>query len=62
MQKSIERLKELTKDVVLLEHAIATLSWDQETYMPPKAIGEKGEQLALLQGILHEKITSSDIG
>jgi len=62
MQKSIEKLKELTKDVVLLEHAIATLSWDQETYMPPKAIGEKGEQLALLQGILHDKITSPEIG
>ncbi|RKX85731.1 MAG: carboxypeptidase M32 [Spirochaetes bacterium] len=62
MQKSIEKLKELTKDVVLLEHAIATLSWDQETYMPSKAIGEKGEQLALLQGIMHEKVTSSEIG
>ncbi|MCK5198690.1 MAG: carboxypeptidase M32, partial [Spirochaetales bacterium] len=62
MEKAIGRLKELTKDVVLLEHAIATLSWDQETYMPLMAIGEKGEQLALLQGILHEKITSTDIG
>jgi carboxypeptidase Taq len=62
MQKSIEKLKELTKDVVLLEHAVATLSWDQETYMPSKAIGEKGEQLALLQGILHEKITSPGVG
>ncbi len=62
MGKAIERLKGLTKDVVLLEHAIATLSWDQETYMPRLAIGEKGEQLALLQGILHEKITSSEIG
>jgi len=62
MEKDIDKLKELTKDIVLLEHAVATLSWDQETYMPPKAIGEKGEQLALLQGILHEKITSPDIG
>ena len=62
MEKVIKRLKELTKDIVLLEHAIATLSWDQETYMPPKAIGEKGEQLALLQGMLHEKITSPEIG
>lgn len=62
MEKIINKLKELTKDVVLLEHAIATLSWDQETYMPQKAIGEKGEQLALLQGMLHEKITSSEIG
>ncbi len=62
MEKDIKKLKELTKDVVLLEHAVATLSWDQETYMPPKAIGEKGEQLALLQGILHEKITSAEIG
>jgi carboxypeptidase Taq len=62
MEKAIIRLKELTKDVVLLEHTIATLSWDQETYMPSKAIGERGEQLALLQGMLHEKITSSKIG
>lgn len=62
MEEVINRLKELTKDIVLLEHAIATLSWDQETYMPPKAIGEKGEQLALLQGMLHERITSSEIG
>lgn len=62
MRKTIMRMKELTKDIVLLEHAIATLSWDQETYMPTAAIGEKGEQLALLQGILHEKITSSEIG
>ncbi len=62
MDKTIEKLKELTKDIVLLEHAIATLSWDQETYMPPKAIGEKGEQLALLQGLLHDKITSPGIG
>jgi len=62
MEITIEKLKELTKDVVLLEHAIATLSWDQETYMPPLAIGERGEQLALLQGLLHEKITSSEIG
>ncbi len=62
MGNPIERLKELTRDVVLLEHVIATLSWDQETYMPVKAIGEKGEQLSLLQGILHEKITSPEIG
>ena len=62
MEEAVERLKELTKDVVLLEHAIATLSWDQQTYMPQEAIGEKGEQLALLQGMLHEKITSPEIG
>ena len=62
MEKILNKLKELTKDDVLLKHAIATLSWHQETYMPQKAIVEKGEQLALLQGMLHEKITSSEIG
>ncbi len=30
--------------------------------MPPRAIGEKGEQLALLQGMLHEKMTSPEVG
>ncbi len=62
MLTTVQKLKKLTKDIVLLEHAIATLSWDQETYMPSLAIGEKGEQLALLQGIMHKKTTSSEIG
>ncbi|MBN2736967.1 MAG: carboxypeptidase M32 [Spirochaetales bacterium] len=49
-------LRQLDKEIVLLAHSMAILGWDQETYMPRKAIGERAEQLALLQGICHDKI------
>jgi carboxypeptidase Taq len=62
MQNSLSRLKEIGKEIKLLEHAMALLGWDQETYMPPKAVEERSEQLSLLQTILHRKATTTEIG
>ena len=59
---NLKQLKERTRETYLLSHAASILSWDQETYMPPKAIEERGDQLALLQGIIHEKFTDPAIG
>ncbi len=36
--------------------------WDEETYMPEKSIEERSEQVGLLQAIIHERLTSSEIG
>jgi carboxypeptidase Taq len=38
------------------------LHWDQETYMPPGAIGERAEQLAMMEGLIHDRRTSPAIG
>lgn len=41
-----------------IQAAMALLSWDQETYMPPEASHARAEQLATLSGIAHATVTS----
>lgn len=62
MRKELERLAELDKEVGLLTHIGAILSWDQETYMPLKAVEERAEQTAYLAGLAHEKFAAPEIG
>jgi carboxypeptidase Taq len=62
MKKRIERLKELDKDIQLLTHSTALLAWDQETYMPKRALEERSEQISLLEGIVHGRVTDPEIG
>lgn len=64
-QKDAERVGELKKlgaEITLLEHSIAVLHWDLETCAPEDAVGERSEQLALLEGIVHDKITNPRVG
>lgn len=42
--------------------ALALLSWDQETYMPPKAAPARGQQRATLSAIAHRLLTSEEMG
>jgi carboxypeptidase Taq len=62
MQEKLARLKEIGKELTLLAHTGSLLGWDQETYMPSSALEERGEQLALLQGIEHDKLTADEVG
>jgi carboxypeptidase Taq len=62
MRKELERLIELDREIVLLGHVGALLGWDQETYMPPKAIGERAEQTALVQALAHDRAVSGEMG
>ena len=57
MEKALKQLRQIDKEIVLLAHAASLLGWDQETYMPTRALQERSEQIALLQGMIHEKIT-----
>lgn len=59
---ALDELKSLDHESYLLERVSAILSWDQETGMPDKAVGERAEQLSLMQGIAHERTTSPRIG
>jgi carboxypeptidase Taq len=54
----LQRLQEL-KD---LSGVIGLLSWDQETFMPPKASEPRSHQLSTLQGLYHERLTAPDLG
>ena len=62
MEQTIARLKEVDREISLLGHAAAILGWDQETYMPEKAIEERSEQLAMLSAMRHEKATAPETG
>jgi len=57
-QKLLARMRE----VALVGSTGSMLSWDQETYMPPKAIDYRAEQLAFLSGWAHRQFTASDVG
>ncbi len=57
---TIEKLKATDREIVLLSHSSALLSWDQETCMPRRAIDERSAQLSLLQGLIHQRITAED--
>ncbi len=45
-----------------LAQAAALLSWDQNTYMPDGAHEARGQQLATLEALAHERMTDPDLG
>lgn len=57
-QELLTRLAEVSD----LQHAAAVLGWDQQTYMPKAGLKARGDQLATLSSIAHERFTSPAIG
>ncbi len=58
MQQLIDLAAELTD----LGHINAVLGWDQNVYMPAGGTEERGQQSATLGQIMHEKLTSDEVG
>ncbi len=50
------------KDTVLLSTTEGIIHWDMEIYMPPKAVEQRSQQLALLSRVLHKLGTDPEIG
>jgi carboxypeptidase Taq len=59
---SYNELLSKTKDVIVLGTAGGIIHWDMETMMPPGAIEQRSEQLALLSRINHQLSTNPEIG
>ncbi|MEM3622175.1 MAG: carboxypeptidase M32 [Candidatus Bathyarchaeia archaeon] len=59
---SYKKLMEKVKDLLTFQSATAIIHWDMETMMPPKAIGLRSQQLALLSRIEHRMSTDPEIG
>jgi len=57
-----KRLMEKTKEFIVFRSAEAIVQWDMETKMPPKGIGLRSQQLALLSLIGHKMSTDPEIG
>ena len=60
-EKLLSLVKESQKEAILLSQSAALLSWDQETYMPAKAIESRSEQISLLSSMIHKKLTSDNL-
>jgi carboxypeptidase Taq len=62
MEKKLEQLRAILADISDLTYAAALLGWDQQTYMPPGGAEARGNQLALLGRLVHERATSPELG
>lgn len=50
------------QEIALVDSAASLLSWDEETYMPSKALAYRAEQLAYFSGWSHRQFTASEVG
>ena len=57
-----KKLTALSKEIALLSSTASVLGWDQETYLPPKGVSHRAEQMAQLSGLVHRKATSEEFG
>src|SRR5277367_969310 len=57
-----ECLQQRSREIANYNSAASLLSWDQETYMPPKAGAYRAEQLSQLAGLAHRLGTSAEMG
>jgi len=52
----------LLREAANLNSVAALLGWDQETYMPEGGNSARGDQKALMAGLIHERRTSKRLG
>ncbi len=56
----LSQLVALCKDIAVASSVQSLLAWDQETYMPAKAIGIRTQQQGFLAAYVHHRWTSND--
>src|ERR1700686_4290501 len=62
MSDSLERLKAILAEVTDLSRSAAVLEWDQETYMPPRGVAARSDQLSTLLRLSHVRFTADEVG
>ena len=62
MEEKFRKLTELMAEVTDIFHSLALLNWDQQVYMPVGGTVERGNMMATLGKIAHEKFTSDEMG
>ncbi len=55
-------LRRHLRSIKTLGSVNALLGWDQETYMPPRAVAARAEQSAALAALVHERATDPRLG
>lgn len=62
METKLNELNARVREISDLQSAVALLSWDQSTYMPPRGAAARGRQIALLSRMAQEKLVDPDMG
>ncbi|MBD0348081.1 MAG: carboxypeptidase M32 [Thermoleophilia bacterium] len=62
MEQRFADLKQRLAEINDLSRAGSLLAWDQRVMMPPAAAAVRGEQLATVTSIVHERFTSPEVG
>ena len=62
MNSKAQELKERLGEIIDLKGALAVLSWDQMTFMPPGGSEARGRQIATLERLAHEKFINPELG
>src|ERR1700690_1192252 len=62
MSDKLDQLKKIIEEVSDLGSASGLLGWDQQTYMPVGGGEARGQQLATLGKLAHQKATSDEVG
>jgi carboxypeptidase Taq len=62
MEEKLKNLKIRLGEISDLVAADALMGWDQQVNMAPGAAEDRGEQLATLESLIHQKATSPEIG
>ena len=62
MIEKLDQLKEILGEVADLNAAMSLLGWDQQTYMPERGNDARGQHLATLGKIAHQKATAAKVG
>ncbi len=57
-----DQLLARAREVYLLRSSYAVLQWDEETYLPPKAVPFRAEQLSFLEAKAHVLATDPKVG
>ncbi len=57
-----DSLQQRSREIAGYNSTASLLSWDQETYMPPKAGAYRAEQLSQLAGLTHHLGTAPEVG
>ncbi len=62
MEEKINQLNTLIGEIADLTGIQALLGWDQQVNMPSGGVSDRGNQMALIGGMMHDRITSDECG
>jgi carboxypeptidase Taq len=62
MNNAYTRLLEHLGEIHALQNTLGLLSWDQETYMPPRGLIGRAQAREVLSGIVHDKVCDPKLG